>query len=105
MLLEEGVSLQDALDVIRVQQRGKAGRQLVEGLRACLRGGEPFSRALSRSRRHFKRHYVETVQWAEAGGSADRLALALRLLANDTSGRAARTTTEVDSETGYARWR
>src|SRR3712207_71519 len=89
-LLEEGVSLFKALELVGVQQRGRAGRRIVDQIRVELREGAPLSRALSHHPRQFKRHYVETIRWAEGTGSSENLALALRLLAGDTGQRTPR---------------
>lgn len=105
LLLEEGIPLHEALDVIRMQQRGRAGRRLVSLLRAELENGARLSRVLSLHPRQFKPHYVQTVRWAEETGSVDQLALALRLLAGDTAPRPHRTVPLVDPVTGFANWR
>lgn len=102
MLLEEGVSLQEALKLVQIQQRGKSGPRILEQLRADLRGGAGFSHVLSAHPRQFKPHYLQTIKWAEASGSSENLALALRLLAGDTGIRPQRIAPMVDPVTGYA---
>lgn len=105
MLLEEGVALFTALELIRLQQRGKTGRRILERIKADLRDGTRVWKALARHPRYFKPHYIETMKWAESKGSTESLIIALRLLADDTGRRSRRPVPEIDPESGSAIWR
>ena len=87
MLLEGGVALQVAVDLLRLQYRSRRWQALLREVGTRLRQGDPLARVLSSYPRLFPRSYVETLQWAERTGSADNLALALRLVAGDATAR------------------
>jgi len=87
MLLEGGVALQTALDLLKLQYRSRRWQAVIHHIRAELVNGAPLPRALSHYPRLFPRHYVETLAWADKTGSADNLALALRLIVGDSAPR------------------
>lgn len=89
MLIEGGVALQVAIDLLRLQYRSRAWQNLLRQVSTRLRQGDPLSQALASHRPLFARSTIETLQWAENTGSADHLALALRLVAGDDASRPA----------------
>jgi type II secretory pathway component PulF len=89
MLLEEGVPLFQAVELVRLQQRRKRWSRLLTEVRAYMREGTPLSGALRRHGNVFRREYIDTLKWAESTGSPENLAVALRLLAGDVQPRSA----------------
>src|SRR5436305_11214890 len=71
MLIEGGVALQVAVDLLRLQYRSRAWQALLQEVSRRLRQGDPLSQALACYRRLFPRSTIETLQWAEKTGSAD----------------------------------
>lgn len=81
-MVQTGISLSQALEGIRRQEKSLAFRELLSQIQASLEQGESFSAALSRFPRLFDGSYVAMVKAAEASGALgpmlERLAAALR---------------------------
>jgi hypothetical protein len=83
MLLESGVPLHTALELVALQQKSHRWKAVVTDLAKRLTEGERLSGALRGHPRAFGADYVETIRWAEWQGGNLHLVLALRLLAGD----------------------
>jgi type II secretory pathway component PulF len=89
MLVEEGLTFPDALELIRLQHRSRRWSQMLLHVKAQLGEGTPLSRALARTR-FFPDSYSDSIRWAEEEGTFDAMLAALRLLADDTAPRVVR---------------
>ncbi len=103
-LLEEGLTPYAALQLIRSQQRGKGGREILNRTLARLREGDPLSRTLRGYPRQFSREYIAALEWAEETGYSDNLVIALRFLSGDLDRRTPRARPVIDPDTGSAMW-
>ncbi|MCS7239083.1 MAG: type II secretion system F family protein [Thermoguttaceae bacterium] len=82
IMVQTGISLGQALEGIRRQEKHPVLREVLGELEAALERGEAFSAALSRFPRLFDKSYVAMVKAAEASGTLgpmlERLATSLR---------------------------
>jgi type II secretory pathway component PulF len=99
MLLEAGIPLHSAVELIGCQQRKRRWARMLERVARSLREGEPLSKAVRPHRWAFGPGYAEALQWAEARGGLDDMVLVLRLLADDTAPRPPRATRSDDEDT------
>lgn len=68
LLLETGVSLQEALQSLQAQTNNEAMRQLIVALASDIREGRSFSQALARHPAVFSQTYVNLIAASETGG-------------------------------------
>jgi type IV pilus assembly protein PilC len=87
-LIESGVSILTALELLREQAPRQAFRKLIAGLVEELQGGKPFSQALSNYPEAFSPTYCQVVKASEQAGN---LETGLRQVASYMEKRAATT--------------